>query len=137
MRPVQADLGQGTVRAGPSFSEIRGARNNAEHAASRGEKLIVLPGRRRVQDRDARHGGRGLDSEWRGDLRITGTVDAPQIAGSIRTVRGRYDLLGRRVATLASEQTLETGQLLLPLDGSPPEWTSPAHANVRGPGYYQ
>ena len=29
-----------------------------------------------------------------------------------------YDLLGRRVATLASEQTLETGQLLLPLDGS-------------------
>ncbi len=26
---------------------------------------------------------------------------------------------------------------LLPLDGSPPEWTSPAHANVRGPGYYQ
>jgi hypothetical protein len=26
---------------------------------------------------------------------------------------------------------------LLPLDGGPPEWTSPAHANVRGPGYYQ
>lgn len=26
---------------------------------------------------------------------------------------------------------------LLPQDASQPEWTSPAHANVRGPGYYQ
>ena len=26
---------------------------------------------------------------------------------------------------------------LLPQDAGQPEWTSPAHANVRGPGYYQ
>ncbi|BBK39569.1 translocation/assembly module TamB [Allostella sp. ATCC 35155] len=50
---------------------------------------VALPGRLFVR-------GRGLDSEWRGDLRITGTIDAPQVTGSIRTVRGRYDLLGRR-----------------------------------------
>ncbi len=50
---------------------------------------LSVPGRLFVR-------GRGLDSEWRGDLRITGTLDQPQLNGSIRTVRGRYELLGRR-----------------------------------------
>ena len=40
--------------------------------------------------------GRGLDSEWGGNLRITGTAAEPVIRGEIRPHRGRLDLLGRR-----------------------------------------
>ena len=50
---------------------------------------VSIPGRLFVR-------GRGLDSEWRGDLKIGGTLDAPQVTGSIQTVRGRFDVLGRR-----------------------------------------
>lgn len=64
---------------------------------------VSLPGRLFVR-------GRGLDSEWRGDLRVRGTIDAPQIQGSIQTVRGRYDLLGRRF-------TVERG--IISFDGAP------------------
>ena len=39
--------------------------------------------------------GHGLDSEWRGRLRITGTSDAPKIAGSLEQIRGSVDLLGK------------------------------------------
>jgi translocation and assembly module TamB len=64
---------------------------------------VSLPGRLFVR-------GRGLDSEWRGDLRVRGTIDAPLIQGSIQTVRGRYDLLGRRF-------TVERG--VIAFDGAP------------------
>ncbi len=40
--------------------------------------------------------GRGLDSEWGGNLRITGTAAEPVIRGEIRPQRGRLDLLGKR-----------------------------------------
>jgi translocation and assembly module TamB len=39
--------------------------------------------------------GRGLDSEWRGRLRIGGTTAAPIIAGSLEPVRGSFDILGK------------------------------------------
>ncbi|WP_374445002.1 translocation/assembly module TamB domain-containing protein [Stella sp.] len=64
---------------------------------------VVLPGRLFVR-------GRGLDSEWRGNLRVAGTLDAPQVTGAIETVRGRYDLLGRRF-------TVERG--VISFDGAP------------------
>ncbi|BBK34501.1 autotransporter secretion inner membrane protein TamB [Stella humosa] len=64
---------------------------------------VSIPGRLFVR-------GRGLDSEWRGDLRVAGTLDTPQVTGSIRTVRGRYDLLGRRF-------TVERG--VISFDGAP------------------
>ncbi|MFO1036082.1 MAG: translocation/assembly module TamB domain-containing protein [Geminicoccaceae bacterium] len=40
--------------------------------------------------------GRGLDSEWGGDLRVQGTAAAPRIVGDIHFRRGLMDLLGRR-----------------------------------------
>ncbi|MCC7275079.1 MAG: translocation/assembly module TamB domain-containing protein [Alphaproteobacteria bacterium] len=64
---------------------------------------VAIPGRLFVR-------GRGLDSEWRGDLRVAGTLDAPLVSGSIATVRGRYDLLGRRF-------TVERG--IIAFDGDP------------------
>lgn len=40
--------------------------------------------------------GLGLDSEWRADLSIKGTVVNPAIAGRAELVRGTYDFAGRR-----------------------------------------
>ncbi len=39
--------------------------------------------------------GRGLDSEWRGKLAISGTSAQPIITGSLETVRGNFSLLGK------------------------------------------
>ncbi len=40
--------------------------------------------------------GRGLESEWRGDLSVTGTADDPMVVGSIDFHRGFLTLLDRR-----------------------------------------
>ena len=39
--------------------------------------------------------GMGLDSEWSADLKVTGTSDAPRIAGDMQLVRGSLDFAGR------------------------------------------
>ncbi len=39
--------------------------------------------------------GHGLDSQWQGRLRITGTSAAPKIAGTLTAIRGSYSLLGK------------------------------------------
>jgi translocation and assembly module TamB len=39
--------------------------------------------------------GRGLDSEWRGQINVTGTSDAPRIIGSLEAIRGTFDFLGK------------------------------------------
>jgi translocation and assembly module TamB len=39
--------------------------------------------------------GHGLDSQWSGRLKITGTSAAPKIAGSLTANRGSYALLGK------------------------------------------
>ena len=41
-------------------------------------------------------GGLGLDSEWRAELGIRGTVDSPQITGRANLLRGNYEFAGRR-----------------------------------------
>jgi len=40
--------------------------------------------------------GRGIDSEWQGTLRVSGTADEPVIRGSLSVVRGKFDLFARR-----------------------------------------
>lgn len=40
--------------------------------------------------------GLGLESEWRGDLSIRGTVTDPAISGRVDLVRGNYEFAGRR-----------------------------------------
>ncbi|MFH1351287.1 MAG: translocation/assembly module TamB domain-containing protein [Pseudomonadota bacterium] len=39
--------------------------------------------------------GRGLDSEWRGKLRISGGAHAPSITGALSVVRGQYNFFGK------------------------------------------
>ena len=38
--------------------------------------------------------GRGLESEWSGTVRVTGTSDRPSVVGQVQVVRGRFDLVG-------------------------------------------
>ncbi|MCW5730105.1 MAG: translocation/assembly module TamB domain-containing protein [Alphaproteobacteria bacterium] len=40
--------------------------------------------------------GRGLESEWGGDLALTGTAAQPAVTGRLGVVRGHVDLLGKR-----------------------------------------
>ena len=40
--------------------------------------------------------GRGLDSEWEGDLRITGPTSAPRITGSLEIRKGSFDFIEKR-----------------------------------------
>jgi len=40
--------------------------------------------------------GLGLDSEWRGDLSVTGSILSPAILGTAEVVRGGYEFAGRR-----------------------------------------
>ncbi len=49
----------------------------------------AVPGRMMVT-------GLGLDSEWRGDLTVTGSILTPAILGTVEVVRGGYEFAGRR-----------------------------------------
>jgi translocation and assembly module TamB len=46
---------------------------------------------------DIRLRGRGLDSEWKGELSVNGTASQPEVVGQLSLVRGSYDLFGRRL----------------------------------------
>ncbi|MFH1625473.1 MAG: translocation/assembly module TamB domain-containing protein [Pseudomonadota bacterium] len=50
---------------------------------------ISLPGRVFMR-------GRGLDSEWRGELHITGSPHEPVISGDLSVTRGHVNLFGKR-----------------------------------------
>ncbi|MBU4427648.1 MAG: translocation/assembly module TamB, partial [Proteobacteria bacterium] len=49
---------------------------------------ISVPGKAFVR-------GMGLDSEWKGDLKVTGTADAPIVAGVLEPVRGYFSIMGK------------------------------------------
>jgi len=69
--------------------------------------------------------GRGLESEWRGALRIRGPVQEPLITGSLSLVRGRFDFPGK-------EFTLTRGHI--GLDGAvPPVPNLDMEAEARAP----
>jgi len=40
--------------------------------------------------------GRGLNSEWKGDIDVKGTIDKPVIVGRLSVLRGSYNFLGKR-----------------------------------------
>jgi len=61
---------------------------------------VNMPGRIYVQ-------GRGLDSEWRGDLRVLGSAAEPRVNGHISVVRGHFDFLDNRFDLEDSQVTLD------------------------------
>jgi len=56
--------------------------------------------------------GRGVESEWRGALRIEGTAAAPRIVGRLETVSGNISVIGRTF-------TIERGRITF-TGGNPP-----------------
>ncbi|MGV8949081.1 MAG: translocation/assembly module TamB domain-containing protein [Candidatus Paracaedibacter sp.] len=44
--------------------------------------------------------GFGLDSQWKGEVRVQGTIMDPQLVGEITLVRGKFDLLGKPLKLL-------------------------------------
>ncbi len=70
---------------------IKGAKQPRESASSSTIDLdlsITSPGRIFVR-------GRGLDSKWGADLRISGTAAQPILTGKIERERGQLDLIGK------------------------------------------
>ena len=49
---------------------------------------ISVPGKAFVR-------GMGLDSEWKGDLKVTGTANAPIVEGVLEPVRGHFSIMGK------------------------------------------
>jgi translocation and assembly module TamB len=66
-------------------------------------------------ERDIFVRGRGLDSEWKIDLTVTGDVAAPVIKGAIEKVRGQLDLLGRPFDLVRGRVTFDGGREIDPL----------------------
>lgn len=59
--------------------------------------------------------GRGLDSEWQGDLAVAGTVSQPSLSGKMVAVRGEYALLGKQFRlTPDSEVAFQGGDSIDP-----------------------
>jgi translocation and assembly module TamB len=54
--------------------------------------------------------GKGLDSEWAGNLEITGTADSPRIVGGLFARRGRLDIIGKTFLIRDSKITFFGGQ---------------------------
>ncbi len=67
-------------------------KNEARAASGVGPALdirISMPGKILVR-------GRGLDSEWRGNLRVAGSGGNQAVTGNLSAVRGTFDFLGKR-----------------------------------------
>ena len=60
---------------------------------------VVFPDRAYVR-------GRGLDSEWGGDVRIQGSAREPDISGSLSILRGRFVFFGKRLGITRGVVTL-------------------------------
>jgi len=51
--------------------------------------------------------GRGIDSEWQGNLKVTGPAGAPRVAGYLTLVRGQLTVVGKTFR-------MESGSVILP-----------------------
>jgi translocation and assembly module TamB len=60
--------------------------------------------------------GRGLEAELRGRLEIRGTAAEPQISGDLRTQRGTFDILGKRLELTRGILRFDRGGVVPSLD---------------------
>ncbi len=58
--------------------------------------------------------GRGLDSEWQGRLAVSGPLSGPSLTGSLRPVRGAFDLLSKRFTFTGGDITFAGGGRINP-----------------------
>lgn len=67
--------------------------------------------------------GRGLDSEWKGKMKVQGTSRAPAIAGKLEAVRGTFAFAGRTFV-------IKQGSVFLPDAAAEPEIEAIAEAQL-------
>ncbi len=80
------------VNADDPKTDISSAAKNENSAAAWAMALdlaIKMPRRIYIH-------GRGLDSEWSGDVSVTGTSEAPVLMAKLQPIRGEFDLFGRK-----------------------------------------
>ncbi len=76
-------------------------------AATKIDVAVHVPGKAFIR-------GRGLDSEWKGDLKITGTVKDPQIVGQFNVVRGNFKFAGRTFDLQRGQVSFQGGKKIDP-----------------------
>lgn len=76
------------AQGGPAAPEKKEIAAEPSSLRLRFDLAVSSPGRVFVR-------GRGLESEWQGDLTIEGSADAPVVAGRLSLVRGRFNFLGK------------------------------------------
>lgn len=69
---------------------------------------VRAPGRIQVN-------GHGLESEWQAGLRVRGALTDPLVVGSVRSVRGQFDLLSKRFTLRPSAISFNGGPVSNPL----------------------
>jgi translocation and assembly module TamB len=69
--------------------------------------VVEIPGQTFVR-------GRGLDSEWRGRINVTGTTAAPEVVGRLEVAHGSFDLLGKRFALSRGIISFDGGERIDP-----------------------
>ncbi|PWR18955.1 translocation/assembly module TamB domain-containing protein [Zavarzinia compransoris] len=80
--------------------------------------------------------GRGLDSEWRGTIKVAGAITAPEVSGGFEVVRGTYTLAGRPFAISEGSLTFPSGLAAPPqvkVVASAPADDVEAKVSVSGP----
>lgn len=68
--------------------------------------------------------GRGLESEWEGNLAVEGTAETPRLIGFLQIIRGRFDFVGKRF-------TIDRGRIDF-AGGVPPTPTLDLQASAQG-----
>ncbi|MDA1324314.1 MAG: translocation/assembly module TamB domain-containing protein [Proteobacteria bacterium] len=68
--------------------------------------------------------GRGLDSEWKGDITVSGKTDAPIIKGKLQAIRGTFAFAGKSFA-------VKSGSVFFPNSAAEPEIEAVAEATLK------
>ena len=104
---VRDELRVSTERAKKAAQDAAGVRDDqdtVDHDPPAGD--IELDVRVSVPSRGFLR-GRGLDSEWRGDLTVTGQAKTPKLGGKLQVVRGYLNFLTRRFVLDEGEITFQ------------------------------
>ena len=68
--------------------------------------------------------GRGLESEWSGQLTVTGMSNAPQVEGQVELVRGTFSFAGKRFTLQRGTVTFAGGKKIDPFINAQAEYQS-------------
>lgn len=95
------DSATGRVLAEPGESSATSA------GAIELDVAVRVPGRTFIR-------GRGLDSEWEGDIRLRGDSAAPKLTGGLRVVKGKFAFFGKDLALTRGTVTFTGGSKIEP-----------------------